>query len=54
MKQFVMPTLKVGQFRLAEELMLTSGWMQFEEDSPRSFTSLNTVATDRDNNTRLG
>ena len=53
-KSFEKPTLTVERFRMAEDMMLTSGWMQFEEDSPRSFSSLNTVATDRDNNTRLG
>ena len=53
-KTFEMPTLRVERFQMAEELMLTSGWMQFEDESPRSFSSLNTVATDRANNTRLG
>ncbi len=53
-KTFETPTLTVERFQAAEDLMLTSGWMQFEEDAPRTFSSLNTVATGRPNNTRLG
>ena len=53
-KTFEKPTLTVERFQMAEELMLNSGWMQYEESGTRSFSTLNGIATGRDNNTRLG
>ena len=52
-KCFEQPTLTVEQFQIADAVML-SGWMQFETEEGRTFSDLNDIAIDRENNTRLG
>ena len=52
-KRFEQPIITVEQFRIADAVML-SGWMQFEDEEGRTFSDLNGIAIDRENNTRLG
>lgn len=53
-KAFEQPTVCVERFQITEDVMLTSGWMQFENEGERSFGTLNGFAISKDNNTRLG